>query len=71
MTTFAQPETARRLAELDALTRAAWKAYRESLVELGGRAYEEAEPGSWNRLQVSLRELDSERASLTAGTTYS
>jgi hypothetical protein len=66
MTTFAaQPETERRLAELEALTRSAWSAYRDDLRELSDDAYDDAEPPAWDQLQATLRELDSERAALT------
>jgi hypothetical protein len=67
MTTFAaQPETERLLAELDARTRGAWSAYREDLRDLAGSYYDDAEAAAWDQLQATLRELDSERAALTA-----
>ncbi|HEV7884827.1 MAG TPA: hypothetical protein VGO81_14745 [Solirubrobacteraceae bacterium] len=67
MTTFAaQPDAARRLAELDALTRGAWTAYRDDLRELEGAAYVDAEAAAWDQLQATLRELDAERAALAA-----
>jgi hypothetical protein len=70
MTTFAtQPDTARRLAELQALTRSAWTAYRDDLRELEGAAYDRAEAAAWDQLQATLRELDAERAALAAATT--
>lgn len=66
METFAaQPETERRLAELDALTRAAWGTYRDGLRELAGRSYDDAESAAWDQLQATLRDLEAERASLT------
>ena len=37
--------------------REAWDAYRESLRDLEGIDYEEAESASWARLQRALREL--------------
>jgi hypothetical protein len=37
--------------------REAWQAYRESLRDLKGADYEEAERISWARLQGTLREL--------------
>jgi len=37
--------------------REAWEAYRESLRDLEGADYEEAERISWARLQGTLREL--------------
>jgi hypothetical protein len=57
---------ARKLAEIDERTREAWERYTESLRDLAGRDYEEAEGESWDRLQRRLRELDDERA-LAAG----
>ncbi|HTN25936.1 MAG TPA: hypothetical protein VL120_18250 [Solirubrobacteraceae bacterium] len=70
MTTFAaQPETERRLAELDALTRTAWGTYREELRELAGRSYDVAEAAAWEQLQATLRELESERSALAAAPT--
>jgi len=35
----------------------AWAAYRESLRDLGGRDYEEAERAAWARLQEALGHL--------------
>jgi hypothetical protein len=67
MTTFAaQPDAARRLAELDALTRGAWTAYRDDLRELEGRVYDDAEAAAWDQLQATLRELEAERVALVA-----
>jgi hypothetical protein len=67
MTTFAaQPAADRRLAELDALVRGAWTAYRDDLRELEGTAYEDAEAAAWDQLQATLRELGAERATLAA-----
>jgi hypothetical protein len=67
MTTFAaQPGAARRLAELDALTRGAWTAYRDDLRELAGRVYDDAEAAAWDQLQATLRELEAERVALVA-----
>jgi hypothetical protein len=58
MTTSATRQgTDRTIAE-----REAWEAYRESLRDLDGAAYEEAERASWARLERTLREL-SARAS--------
>lgn len=37
--------------------REAWDAYRESLSDLGGAAYEAAEDEAWERLQQALLEL--------------
>jgi len=65
MRTFAaQPETERRLAELDARTRTAWSTYREDLRELTSDAYDDVEAASWDQLQATLAELVSERAAL-------
>ena len=67
MTTFAaQPETERLLAELDARTRGAWSAYRDELRDLAGKDYDDAEAASWDQLQATLRELESERAALAS-----
>lgn len=67
MTTFAaQPETERRLAELEARTRGAWSTYREDLRDLTRAAYDDAEAAAWDQLQAILRELESERATLVA-----
>jgi hypothetical protein len=53
MTTSAtRQETGPTLAE-----REAWEAYRESLRDLEGTDYEEAERASWERLQRALHEL--------------
>ena len=52
--------------ELDERTRRAWTAYRESLRDLSGRDYDQAEDRSWARLQSKLKELDDERAALAA-----
>ena len=51
-------------SELDERTRRAWTAYRESLRDLSGRDYDQAEGRSWARLQRKLKELDDERAAL-------
>jgi hypothetical protein len=45
-----------------ARTREAWDAYRESLRELQGRDYEEAERSSWERLQRELEAIAAEAA---------
>jgi len=64
MTTFTTPETELRLAELDALTRAAWTSYRDELSSLEGPAYVDAEAPAWDQLQATLRELEAERTEL-------
>ena len=62
MTTYISDQDARKLADLDERTRQAWTAYNESLRDLQGRDYEEAEDESWGRLQKRLKQLDDERA---------
>jgi hypothetical protein len=54
-------ESARRLAELDAQVRLAWREYRDGLRDLTPREYGEREPAEWDQLQATLRELDAER----------
>jgi hypothetical protein len=44
-------------SDLTGAQRAAWDAYRESLGDLQGKEYEEAELISWDELQRTLREL--------------
>jgi hypothetical protein len=53
-----------KLNELDERMRRAWTAYRESLRDLSGRDYDEAEGRSWARLQRKLKQLEGERAAL-------
>jgi hypothetical protein len=53
-----------RLRELDADMRRAWGEYSERLRELTGVEYERVEHESWEQLQVELRELERERATL-------
>jgi hypothetical protein len=55
-------ESARRLAELDAQVRVAWREYRESLRDLEARTYDEREPAEWDQLQATLRALEAERS---------
>jgi hypothetical protein len=62
MTTFTPHDS-----ELDERTRKAWTAYRDELAELDGRAYDEAETASWDRLQEALRDIDEDRAALHTG----
>lgn len=59
-------ESARRLAELDAQVRLAWREYRDSLHDLPAPEYDEREPAEWDQLQATLRELDAERARVPA-----
>jgi len=54
-------------SRLDARVREAWSAYKDQLVELEGRDYDDAEAGSWAQLQDTLREIDLEREALPAG----
>ncbi len=61
MTTFISDQQARRLADIEARTRHAWATYNDSLRELRGRDYEDAEDRSWDRLQETLRQLEEER----------
>ena len=56
-----------RLGELDQRTRRAWKTYRDSLRDLSGRDYDEAEHRSWERLQRKLEQVEDERAALRTG----
>lgn len=62
MTTFTPHDS-----ELDERTRKAWTAYRDELAELDGRAYDEAETASWDRLQEALRDIEDDRAALHTG----
>lgn len=55
-----------RLEELAQLEREAWTDYRESLRDLAGRDYEEAEAASWEDLQRLLSDVSAERAELEA-----
>jgi hypothetical protein len=59
-------ESARRLAELDAQVRLAWREYRDGLRDLTAAEYDEREPAEWDQLQATLRELDAERARVAA-----
>ena len=55
--------------ELDERTRQAWTTYQDSLRELSGQEYDDAESRSWERLQRKLRQVDRERAALTGSST--
>lgn len=61
MPTFISDQQARKLADIEARTREAWASYNDSLRDLRGRDYEDAEDRSWDRLQETLRQLDEER----------
>jgi hypothetical protein len=56
-----------KMDELDERTQRAWTAYRESLRDLSGRDYDEAEHRSWERLQRKLAEVEDERTALKTG----
>ncbi len=64
MTTFATPDTQRRLAELDARKRIAWTSYRDELRGLEGDDYDDAEAAAWDQLQATLLALEMQRAEL-------
>ena len=61
MTTFISDQQARKLADIEARKSQAWASYNDSLRDLSGRDYEDAEDRSWDRLQETLRQLDEER----------
>ena len=67
MTALTHEEVTRKLSEIDARTKQAWAAYNESLRDLAGREYEDAEGQSGDRLQKRLRELDGERQLVVGG----
>jgi hypothetical protein len=50
--------TAAPQRELDRKRAEAWSAYAESLRDLEGRDYEDAEGASWERLQRALRRIE-------------
>ena len=56
-----------RLDELAELEREAWTEYRESLRDLDGRDYEDAEAASWDELQKILSEVEAERMAAPSG----
>jgi hypothetical protein len=60
-------DSARRLAELEAQTRVAWREYRDGLHDLSASEYTEREPAEWDQLQATLRELEAERARVANG----
>ncbi|HEY4279158.1 MAG TPA: hypothetical protein VGM91_13130 [Conexibacter sp.] len=69
MTTFAADhETDRQLRELDDRTRTAWADYRQSIHDLDGSEYEDAELISWERLQQALHDVAGERERLVGAT---
>ena len=66
MTTAAARPEELTLEEIDERTLDAWTAYRDSLRELTGREYDEAEHRSWERLQRKLRQLEQCRVELAS-----
>jgi hypothetical protein len=67
MTSLTPDKREERLADIGVREREAWETYQESLRDLQGRDYEEAEDQSWDRLQKRLRALDEERQLVAAG----
>jgi hypothetical protein len=67
VTALTHEQVTRKLGEIDVRTKQAWAAYNESLQDLEGREYEEAEGQSWDRLQKRLSELDGERQLVVGG----
>ena len=67
MTALTHEQVTRKLSELDARTKQAWVAYNDSLRDLEGKEYEDAEHQSWDRLQKRLQELDGERQLVVGG----
>ena len=65
-TAAARPEELLSLEEIDERTLHAWTAYRDSLRDLTGREYDEAEHRSWERLQRKLRQLERCRVELAS-----
>lgn len=61
MATFA-PNTDLIIAELAERERRAWSLYKDRLADLGGDAYDEAEPGAWSTLQTQLQSIEADRA---------
>ena len=59
MTTFISDQA--QLAALDQREREAWATYTETLRDLQGKDYEDAEDESWDRLQNTLKQLEEER----------
>jgi hypothetical protein len=67
VTALTHEQVTRKLTEIDTRTKQAWAAYNDSLRDLDGREYEEAEGQSWDRLQKRLQELDGERQLVVGG----
>ena len=55
-------DSSHQQSEFEDRTRRAWVQYRDSLKDLTGSDYEEAEDRSWERLQRRLAELEGQRA---------
>ena len=55
-------DSSHQQGEFEDRTRRAWVQYRDSLKDLTGSDYEEAERRSWDRLQRRLAELEGQRA---------
>jgi hypothetical protein len=68
MTTALDPNARRRLRDLEERTARAWGAYNESLRDLEGDEYRDAETRCWDRLQRKLREVERQRAELMGHT---
>lgn len=64
--TISAPSEQGKPSELDERARSAWTTYRDSLRDLSGRDYDEAEGRSWDRLQDKLRQVEDERAALSS-----
>ncbi len=59
MTTAVPPnEAPAKLEELHERTQEAWATYSDTLRDLTGRDYDEAEAEAWDRLQRELRDLE-------------
>jgi hypothetical protein len=58
-------DSSHQQSEFEDRTRRAWVAYRDSLKDLSGSEYEQAEGRSWDRLQRRLAELEGQRGSGT------
>ena len=58
MTISALKRDQAKRTELDERTRRAWTAYRDSLRDVSGPEYDEAERRSWDRLQRKLAQLE-------------
>jgi hypothetical protein len=59
-------DSSHQQSEFEDRTRRAWVAYRDSLKDLTGSEYEQAEGRSWERLQRRLAELEGHQTTSTA-----